>query len=132
MRAHVTVHFKCRVRVRDRVWVRLRVLVRVSVRFRCQEPPDTEPKVVQMFPQRAEWKTQGRVPVMISLWILGHTYIWATLRVGLSKRLLQLQSPLENDILMFHLPCRVFLHRFLNLEQAVVRLWNWVPMVRDS
>ena len=114
MGAHVTVCFKCRVRVRYRVWVRLRVLVRVSVRFRSQEPPDTDPKAVQMFPRRAEWKTQGRVPVMISLWILGHTNIWATLRVSLGKPLLQLQSPLENDILIFHVPCRVFLHRFLN------------------
>ena len=45
-----------------------RVIVRVRVR--SQEAPAAEPRAVQLSPQRAEWITQGRLPVWISLWVL--------------------------------------------------------------
>ena len=71
LRAHSKVQVKCRVRVRDRIRCRLRDMVRVTVRarVRSQEAAHTEPTAEQMSPRKAEWSTQGRVPIRSSLWV---------------------------------------------------------------
>ena len=55
----------------DRVRCRVRVIVRftVTVRFRSQEALGTETTTVLLSPRRAEWSTQGKVSVRISLWV---------------------------------------------------------------
>ena len=45
------------------------VRVKVRVRLRTQNAPATETPTVDLSPRRAEWSTQGRVPVRISLWV---------------------------------------------------------------
>ena len=45
------------------------VRVKVRVRLRTQDAPGTETPTVHLSPRRAEWSTQGRVPVRIILWV---------------------------------------------------------------
>ena len=56
-----------RVRVRARFRLRFMFRVTVRVRFGSQEALGTDPTAQHLFPRRAVWSTQGRVPVMISL-----------------------------------------------------------------
>ena len=67
-------------RILVRVIVRVRIKIRVRVNVRSKGAPGAEPTAVQLSPRRAEWSTQGRVPVSISLWFsnpdkyMGHPF----------------------------------------------------------
>ena len=67
--AHAQLWACCRVSVIDRVRSRLRARVRITVRVRvCPGRLQAlTPTSEQLSPQRAEWSTQGRTLVRISL-----------------------------------------------------------------
>ena len=44
-------------------------MVRVKVRIRSQDAAGTETSTLHLSPRRAEWSTQGSMPVRISLWV---------------------------------------------------------------
>ena len=69
MRAHAQVRVRCRVSVTVGVSLRLIYMFLVSTRVgvTSQVAPATELPAVQWSPQRAQWRTPGKVSVMLSL-----------------------------------------------------------------
>ena len=108
----MTGRLKCKVRDPGRFRFRWRVPDRFRVRFRVrsQEARGAEPTAEQWCPGWAELRAKGRVPVRISPWLpIPHTSIAPWLG-GFRNILGQLQPGLGNDMVSFHVPCRVNLH----------------------
>ena len=81
----------------------------LGVRVKSQEAPVPKPTAVQLSPPSAEWIAEVRVLGTISLWFPKPDHC-----MGLSNPLVQLQSCFGSDMVMFHIPCGVFLYRFSN------------------
>ena len=50
------------------------IVVRFTVRVRPQEAPSAEARALQLYPRRAEWRAQRRVPVRIEFGFKGHKF----------------------------------------------------------
>ena len=91
-------------------------MVRVTVRFRFRshETPDTDPKQSRCQPEELSVVHKGRCPSVFVFGFQDQTNVWATLWVGLRIPPLQLQSCFGSDMVMFQVPCQLFLDQFLN------------------
>ena len=90
------------------------VRVTVRVKVRSHETPDTDPKQSRCQPEELSVVHKGGCPSVFVLGLQDQTNGWATLRVGLRIPPLQLHPRFGSDMVMFQVPCQLFLDQFLN------------------
>ena len=78
------------------------VTVRVWVMF--QEVQGAETQAVQWSHSRTQWRSHGRVPVRLSLWVPKPPSVVGQ-SLGLSKPFVQLPLDFGNYLSMFHVLC---------------------------